>query len=262
MHLPKTGGRTLVHILHRQYGRDAVLELYDSTRGEELATLAPQRIERLRAAIGHFYFGGHIFAPQPATYVTFLRDPVDRVISHYYFVRTDPSHYLFEVARRVDLREYVIACGPNEPNNDQTRLLAGKRFAADQEARLDEMLSTAKNNLDSHFALVGLTEEFDRSLLLLQRQFGWRQPFYRRQNRTYDRPTKESLPRRTIEVIEAHNELDLALYRFGRELFFEQCGRLGASLGADLRSFRRLNALYGVLRGSFSRVRQVVSWNE
>src|SRR5689334_6319058 len=125
LHLPKAAGTTLTQIIERQYGASAILPLYDSSFGEELTVLSSSRMDNVRVVTGHVYFGAHAFLSRPSTYITMLRDPIDRVISHYYFVRGDPSHYLYDHAQKLSLKEYVEFCDRQEPNNDQTRLLAG-----------------------------------------------------------------------------------------------------------------------------------------
>src|SRR4030095_2657311 len=122
LHLPKTAGSTLARIIERQYKANAILHLYPSSFGEELAAIPQNRMELVRIVMGHLYFGAHAFLSQPCTYLTMLRDPVDRVISHYNYVRHQPSHYLYHEACRMSLRDYVEFCGRQEPNNDQTRL--------------------------------------------------------------------------------------------------------------------------------------------
>lgn len=246
LHLPKTGGGTLSDVLRREYGQRAVLELYDSSYGEEVASLLPGSGDTVRVVIGHLYFGIHAFLPNSAQYVTLLREPVERVVSHYYFVRNDPTHYLYETAQQLNLHDFVIARGAHEPNNDQTRLLSGKRFAASPGAFPDEMLAEAKENLSRHFAVVGLTEAFDESLLLMQRTFGWRRPYYMRRNVGRNRPGIDALPDATIDVIRASNELDIELYHYATALFRKQL-RLRGRHEADLHKFKALNAAYGKL---------------
>jgi Sulfotransferase family len=198
LHLPKAAGSTLAHIIQRQYDSTSILPLYESMLGEELAAIPQSQMDRLRIVTGHLYFGVHTFSSRPCTYITMLREPIDRVISHYYFVRHDPSNYLYDLARTMSLKEFVESRGRQEPNNDQTRLLAGPCDMASFGICTDEMLDIAKRNLAQHCAVIGITEEFDRSLLLMKQILGWRTPFYIKQNISRHRLRKESIPLETL----------------------------------------------------------------
>jgi hypothetical protein len=245
LHLPRTAGTTLARVIEHQYTSKAILLLYDSSTGEEIRRVPRDRQDRLRAVVGHFYLGTHHFLARPSTYVTLLRDPVDRVISHYYFVRGDPTHYLHEAARQMNLSEYVISCDLAEPNNDQTRLLCGHYQGSIPDRCTDAMLPVAKDNLREHFTVVGLTEEYDRSLMLMKRTLGWSYPFYVRQNVTPQRLRKDDLSAETLSVIKTYNRLDIELYRDAQAIFEEQLRRQGGSFDRELRAFKRLNALFG-----------------
>jgi Sulfotransferase family len=241
VHLPKTAGTTLTRILQRQYGCTAVLELYDSTCGEELRTLPGSQISRIQAVIGHFQFGAHVFVSRPSTYITLLRDPVERVISHYYFVRRQPDHYLYAAAQAMDVREFVTALDSAEPNNDQTRLLAGTMLASHPDADWGRMLNAAKANLRNHFTVVGLVEEFDRSLILMQRALGWRLPLYSRENTGRNRPPHQPISEHTLQTIRDYNQADIALYEYARSIFCDDIRSYGRSLDRELALFRSLN---------------------
>jgi hypothetical protein len=243
LHLPRTAGTTLVRVIERQYPPHAVLALYDCSVGEEIGRIPPDRLDRLRAIVGHFPFGAHRFLARSSTYVTVLRDPIDRVISHYCFVRGDPTHYLHATARQMSLSEYVVSCDLAEPNNDQTRLLCGEYEGSVPARCTDAMLPAAKSNLREHFAAVGLTEDYDRSLILMKRLLGWSYPFYVRQNVTPQRLRREHLPDDTLRVLQAYNRLDMELYRDARALLQERARRQGDSFERELRAFRRLNSL-------------------
>ena len=52
---------------------------------------------------GHMTFGLHEVLPQTATYITVLRDPVDRVISAFYFMRNYKLHPLYWKLRREEM---------------------------------------------------------------------------------------------------------------------------------------------------------------
>jgi hypothetical protein len=242
LHLPKTGGSTVVRILEREYGRDAVLGLYDAV--DLAGGLTEDDLAGARVIVGHFPFGVVARLPRPATYMTFLRDPVERVVSHYRFARRHPDHYLHELASTQGLADYVRACGEAEPNNDQTRLLAGDGSSSGDGGSSPELLARAKLNLERH-AAVGLTEAFDASLVVMRRIFGWRRPLYAPVNVSRpDRAGTGPLPAVVREAIDAHNALDRELYGHAQQLFAEQVARHGARFESELRAFRRLNAVH------------------
>lgn len=98
--------------------------------------------------------------------------------------------------------------------------------------------------MQNHFEVVGLTERFDESILLLQRAFGWRRPFYEKKNVGAVRRQKDELPAATRDLIARHNALDLELYEFARDRFEKSIAQLGANFPSDLRRFRRMNSYY------------------
>jgi hypothetical protein len=247
LHLPKTAGTTLARILDRQYRLAAVLRLYHSSSGAELATMPQAELERVRVIMGHFKFGAHQFLSRPSCYVTVLREPIERVISHYFSVRRSPTHYLYDVARGMSLSEFVVACGPDEPNNDQIRLLAGDAGLDNSGRSGQHMLAAAKQHLNDHFVVTGLTEDFDRSLLVMKRALGWTTPFYVKENVTRHRPPKERISEETLQVIAAHNQLDIELYQHARALLQANVQLHGISLERELRRFKQLNPVFGRL---------------
>jgi len=238
VHVPRTAGTTFTGILERLYGRDAMLELYGSGPGEALEALGPERAAGIRVVVGHVAYGVHEELPWPCRYVTFLRDPVDRIVSHHRYVRSRPDHYLHEAAARMSLAEYVESCGPYEPNNDQTRLWAGVERGPSE----PEMLPVAKGNLAG--AVVGLTHRFDASIVLMRRLLGWRLPFYVPRNVTGRGSDEADLEPEVRDLIVARNALDVELFSFAAERFERQIGRLGPGFGWEVRAFRALNALY------------------
>ncbi len=55
------------------------------------------------------------------------------------------------------------------------------------------MLEKALENIEKHSSFVGLLEQFDESLILLQDIYKWRTPFYKTQNKTKARIATEKL---------------------------------------------------------------------
>jgi len=189
----------------------------------------------LRAVVGHFWFGIHEHVGRPWTYVTLLRDPVERVVSLY--------HYL-QLGERMSLEEFAASPPFREADNDQVRRVAG----ADPEigACTEAMLEAAKENLRTHFAVVGVTERFDETLALLDRRLGWTREVasYPRNVNPARRPT-DSLPRSTVDAIRARNALDTELHRFAGEWMDDAIAAEGPSFHDELQRRRALEMASG-----------------
>jgi hypothetical protein len=171
---------------------------------------------------GHVPFGVHRHIPGGCTYMTMLRDPVERIVSHYYFVLSQREHYLHErvTTAGMSLHDYVEQRVSIELDNDQTRYFLeptgpDPRFTPITE----DLVQRARENLEQHFPVAGLAERFDDSLVLLQCVFGWLDLSYRRKNVTRDRPALADVPARTVDLIREVNRFDVALYQFAAELF-------------------------------------------
>src|SRR5687767_997581 len=104
LHLPKTGGTTLNEILARPCAPGEYVALGPDVHGaiENLRSWSDERRAEVRVVQGHLPYGLHEIFPQPHTYVTLLREPVDRVLSFYFYVARSEGHYL-----NVRLREGV-----------------------------------------------------------------------------------------------------------------------------------------------------------
>src|SRR6266853_765879 len=241
LHIPKTGGPTLHKILDRQYSRAQTLKLDDPQIIAFKSLPALQR-GRYRLIQGHLYFGFHRFIPRASTYITFLRRPVERVLSFYYYARSTSDHYLYPLLARehLDLKTLLSRDLTSELCNGQTRQLAGDEWEDPQRVVTRAALERAQANL-THFRIVGLLEEFDASLLLLRRAFGWHWPFYVKENVTKEKADGTFLDAETRGLIEEANRLDLELYEYARKLFDEHCRAAGDSFAEELCHFRRSN---------------------
>ncbi len=156
-------------------------------------------------------FGIHKRLPQPATYITVLREPVERVISEYYFALHYRLHPQHKRMQNLSLEQYA-ATTPH--HNIQCKLLAGLPGPRDFLAGdcTEETLAAAKANLAQHFTLAGLTERFDETLALLKVLLGWKLSHYASFNVTRIRPKKEAVPDHVQQVIADRNKYDLAIY--------------------------------------------------
>lgn len=195
---------------------------------------------------GHMGFGLHEYLPNPAVYFTLVRDPIQRVVSHYYHVLRDPNHYLFPYTEngRLGLAAFLETKVPVMLDNGQTRLISGVWETVPFGACDEEVLQVAKTNLDEHFVLVGLTERFDETLCVLQDALGWSKNIsYVRKNVARNRPSKDALSRETLHAVLDTNRLDVALYDYAKQLFQEQMEQRGPALAVRLGLLKARNWL-------------------
>jgi len=229
LHIPKAGGSTLGEYVYNQCcapnaSHDdplnagvAYLE-YGFLKPDEL--VVPEHVVNLlgrpdlRAVIGHFWFGLHEHIARPCRYITLLRDPLERVVSLYYFAKLQDTMSLEEFARKPPFREV---------DNDQTRRIAGVNPPAGECTRAT--LDLARENLRRHFDVVGTTERMDETLAQLNVKLGWnREVVSIPRNVNTERPKSSLLTPEAVDAIRARNELDYELWRYASELLDESIG--------------------------------------
>lgn len=247
VHIPKASGTTLRSILIRQYGRDRVHYVQDV---EAFMTGLARQSEAEKATIrfvhGHIPFGLHQYLPGPSVYLTMLRSPVERIVSHYYYVRREPAHPLHArvVTQRMTLEDYVGTGLSVELNDDQVRLLSGlDARSVPYGGVTTAMLESAKTNLERSFAGVGLTERFDESVLLFRSILGWGRVYYVPLNVTAGRVPASEISESARRIIERYNALDLQLYEHARSLLESALRKQGIDRCTVLH-FRAANAVH------------------
>ena len=248
LHIGKTAGSTLRTILARQYTRQETFQVYPTRYYDtldELTSLPAARRSEIRLLLGHVPFGVHEHVPAPATYITMLREPVDRVMSLYYFARRVPEHYLHQPILRdnLDVERFVSGGLSWEMDNGQLRVLTGHLHDIDIGGCTRTLLDEAKNNVTQHFSAVGLSERFDESVLVTKRRLGWKGlPVYRKRNVTVGRRTTDRLSKSELAAIRKHNELDGELYEWVSAKFQREWD--AEALDTQLTAFRLMNSMY------------------
>ena len=131
LHLPKTGGTTLHHHFS---GAFAPAEICPE-RFSALQNIPPEKIATYRYFSGHFNYEQLRLIPGPSYVVTVLRDPVDRILSTYYFWKRHSAEAVEKynlagpaAARATDLLGFLRSEEPevrDAINNTMTRYLAG-----------------------------------------------------------------------------------------------------------------------------------------
>ena len=267
LHIPKTAGTSLRHIVQSQFQPHNVFEFYNLKtqppkvrKGiEKYHSLSETRKKAIKFVSGHVGFGLHEFLHRPCTYITVLRDPVERVISYYYFLRRNQN----SIVEDKNLPEFVQTF--SGVHNSMTCYLSGLTLKAQlQHPNFDptwqfdrQTLETARENLDLHFKVVGFVDKFDETCILLKRILGWNLAFYEKKNVAKRQNAIDSISQETLQLIREHNELDLQLYDYARTKFAEAIEEQGAGFIEDLANFRcttRSQASYFKIQSSVKRL--------
>jgi hypothetical protein len=112
---------------------------------------AADKGHELKCVGGHYWYGIHQQFEKPYKYFTMLRDPIDRIISEYYYVFERPNHQAYSEIKTMSLAEFIDHF-PLKSCNQQTRRISGLIQQPD--------LQLAKNNIQNDFVVVGLSEMF------------------------------------------------------------------------------------------------------
>ena len=178
----------------------------------------------------------HDYIPRPCSYVTIVREPVSRVVSAYKYVLKTPHHrhHRAVVDGGVGLEEFIQTFWTEERRDRQTRQLCDRPSGPLD----DHALAQAQDNL-SRFLVVGLTDRFDETFVLLRRALRMRVPFYVTRNVTVPLvPSDEAL--QLIADLESN---DRKLYSFAERLFADRVAAQKPSFKGEVAIFNAIRPL-------------------
>ncbi|MGB3296634.1 MAG: sulfotransferase family 2 domain-containing protein [Phormidesmis sp.] len=261
LHIQKTGGITLQRMLRRKLGKSlktrAISLLAKNNQFETVEQELRQKKREDRYVVGHFCYGIHQWLPQPYTYMSFVREPVARICSLYYYSRANPTAYYHQQAQSQSLEQFALQTQLMELDNGQVRFLAGdtKDFFINRTpiGKCDrKLLETAKQNIANHFSFIGITEQFDQSVLLLQQIMGWDSCLYLRRNSTNtSQKSKAALPDDLRQKIAERNWLDVQLYQHIQSLLAQRLALYKLEdPSTALKTFRQKNTQFNQRFGS------------
>jgi hypothetical protein len=190
LHLPKTAGTTLTTLLSHLYANEGVTNLiqrwnFTPEEQRECPTLGILRdatrsievnwdiVSKCGLVVGHFEYGIHKYFGHDCKYVTFLRDPFERMISEYRHAVRIKEHWNHQyiVSRNLSFADCVTSGVSVTVDNLYTRFLCGHMqtipFGACSKPHFDEALANLRT-----FKTIGLTERFNESLILLALDLG------------------------------------------------------------------------------------------
>ncbi len=247
LHIPKTGGITMYQILRHNYPPESIWKVYPASwedLQQAVNALPEERRARLRLLTGHIPYGVHTLLGRPARYFTILREPVERTLSYFYYVRSHPDNPQYAQTRHMSLEEYIES--GLLLDNGQVRWLANIQLDTGFQKTTPAMLETAKQNLKT-LVVIGLLERYDESLLVMKRVLEWRWLWYRKHNVNRRKHIYRQVPERARKRILEIHALDVELYRYAQMLFERQIARFGRmTVQREKVFFTHLNRLYAL----------------
>jgi tetratricopeptide (TPR) repeat protein len=238
IHIPKTAGSLINGLIGQLFLPEECLFFV----GNEGFYVSYQRyvetnqLKKIRFFSGHMGYGlSHLI---DADYkITFLRNPVDRVLSNYFFWR---KYYInrnptiedfngnpcllidYKLSWEEDLLRHLAAPTASSLSfiNLQTWQLTFDTLNRPHEIGSDrEVLSMAKQHLDD-FNFVGIYERLNSDLARLFQEQGWQLPEQlERVNATIERKQISEVDSHVIDVIRSQNALDIELYDYALNKF-------------------------------------------
>ena len=247
-HIHKTAGLTMRSILKNQY-RNKPYIIFNAdnknsfTMNDYLALSEAER-SKLKLVMGHMPLGLHRYHRNPCAYFAFLRNPLDRLASLYYYSlqKQGPIHDEIE-KYKMTLADFLASDFAHTLDNFQIRMIMNEKLLDNTIVyELDPyeswMLESAKKRIENHFLIVGITELFDESIMLLHHTFGWSTPFYSKVNVSSSKPEVLPVTMSDIQAFTDRNEADYKLYEFALVRLKLQLLMMGEDFAQAVRAFK------------------------
>lgn len=222
LHIGKTAGTSVQHALFEAMSGTAIF--HESLEKFDTATAAELAINDL--VIGHFGYQHVAKCRSDRFLMTFLRDPVERVLSNYHFLRSGSplsnySAHAIDAAKAMNLPEFLRCEDPGVrmvTENFQAKALAFD-IRPQHRADIADLRGQAERNLAT-FDFVGIVDYFDESMAVLSDMLG-REVAPKQLNKTSTREAAPPVSAEDLELIRKLNAIDIAIYDAAK-LRFEQ----------------------------------------
>lgn len=222
MHIPKAAGNSFRQLVQNEFANRAMLDY-----GDWAGFKVPEAIERVRVRTlamrarrdellanydiihGHFAADKYLGLFPKQEFVAFFRDPYQQSVSHYYFLLRNPQREHLEEKMfheaKMTLHDYLSW---EAFHNHQTQYLGS--------ISIDDL------------AMVGISEEFYRSVDLFNAMFGCKLRGESFLNVNPDHQGADyKIDQDVRKAVEKYRGADIELYRRAKELFTQQTAKYG-----------------------------------
>lgn len=236
IHIPKCAGTSVIQALSAvSSNRRLIVSQSPGSKSQAMQDLRQEISTRnidpnhLELIMGHdVFFGVHEISRQTPYYFTFLREPIERYISHFRYLAdcaANPQHPLHGYATEImiesgQLLSFEKYCQRQQMSNLMTHYLAAanhpdrhsKRWQIQDKQEAWELAEAALRKLD----LIGLVEELpgDLARICQRLQVPVSIPNTNRSKSASECIESEQI----IEMVRFNNELDIRLYDLAKQL--------------------------------------------
>ncbi len=248
LHIPKTAGTSFTDFISKQFH---ATESHPPQHISAFLKTPRTVLDNYKFIAGHFFYNVDAFMHRKPVYITMLRDPLERTISHYSHVRRSPAHYAYPIVKSQSLLEFArdprtqplyanmqaryIGLNMNYPEIIE-KLASNQYQGLELEQQMEAyapngyfdptILEQAQERL-TNFAFVGLAEHFDKSIDLLAHTFGWElQQETRNLNIGVNRPAPSEISQDAIDIIRENTQLSSSLYEQARVIFEQRYNQM------------------------------------
>jgi hypothetical protein len=213
LHIPKTAGTSFRQVIEKIYPENQRVFVYshEFLHHKHQKMALREKVDQAEIVYGHLSYGIHRQLGIDAHYVTFVRDPVDRVVSFFRHQAREPEmEYHLAISQGMTLVDLLRSGECHQVSNHMTSILAGRHQFRPKKATAT--LARACENLDNHFRAVGVAECMDESVAQIANMLGWTmRPVVPRLNVDPGRGVF-TLDEETRTEIVRFNSLDIELY--------------------------------------------------
>lgn len=241
LHIPKTSGSTFTNIIDSYFDLQSI---YPYQLWYDIENNTPPKFNTdYKLVRGHFEYGIHKIFPNKTVFITVLRNPIERTLSHYEHIRrnkpladdrgrhihhqssgtleqllTDQNN---EVLFRDIMGSYIASDYVSQEVIYQMfgmkGLIKEDVFSLHYGKQGSDLLETAKQRL-SQFPFIGIAEKFEESLSLFYYTFGFK-PQKNHTSLNVARKNKTTLSKDLLDRIKELVKFDLELYEYATKIF-------------------------------------------
>lgn len=201
LHIPKTAGTSFRNILKAVYGDEEVVRFDMNENGTFLneQPYTKSTLPRVRVIHGHFIFKSlrkEFQIPDDCKIITWVRNPVDRVISNYYYLESRLKDILNEEKRNLNILVKM-----------QRTLLEYARAEINRNRQAKFLNGTVPDDFD----FIGIHEFFNEEVVRLSRVLQWKtipEVLYHNKTETDKPEIQEEVIHEILEL----NKEDTAIY--------------------------------------------------